>query len=312
MNPSSAEPRPHAAYDVAMIVLGALLISSKGIIAKFLFMENVSVDALLLVRSWMALPLVIAWALYRLGPRALLGLPPRLMLAAVLAGVASYYLGAWCDFAALSLIDASLERVLLFTYPVFIVIARAVISRRLPSRRVMLAVIMTYIGVVATVGGFNPELWRANAFGAALVLTAAALFAYYLFTNERVARASGSVIFVVYALAGATLALSGHFFVLGSAEELQLSLRALSLIALMTTITNVLPLLMFSASIRRIGAQRAAIISCIGPPATIALAVWLLGEVLRPGQLLGVVLTIVGIIVLEARRDAGLSKPESV
>ena len=50
--------------------------------------------------------------------------------------------------------------------------------------------------------------------------------------------------------------------------------------------------------------QRAAIISSIGPPATIALAVLVLGEVLRPAQLVGTALIVAGIVVLEARRGA--------
>ena len=38
-------------------------------------------------------------------------------VAAVVAGITCYYVGAMVDFWALTLIDASIERVLLFSYP---------------------------------------------------------------------------------------------------------------------------------------------------------------------------------------------------
>ncbi len=291
--------------DVLMVVLGALLISMKGIIAKLLYREGVTVEAILLLRAWISLPLVWAWALYRVGPRGILAVRPNLVAGAVLAGVVSYYLGAWLDFAALTLIDASLERVLLFSYPVIVVIARAVVLRRWPSRRVMGAVALTYCGIVLAVGGFEAGLWRANAFGAGFVLLAAAGFAYFLIANERVAREAGSVVFILFASSGAALAFAGHFAVLGDPAELRVSMPALGLIVFMTAATNVLPLFMFSASIRRIGAQRAAIVSSIGPPSTILLAMLVLDEALRPGQWFGTAMIIAGILVLEFRRGRG-------
>ena len=61
---------------------------------------------------------------------------------------------------------------------------------------------------------------------------------------------------------------------------------------------------LFSEGIRRIGAERAAIISTIGPPATISLAAYLLGESMSGVQLGGAALIIVGILVVEYRSRA--------
>jgi drug/metabolite transporter (DMT)-like permease len=289
--------------DILMVLAGAVMISMKGVLAKLLYREGVGIEVILLLRAWVSLPLVWAWAFYRVGPRAIARVAPNLVVGAALAGVTTYYLGAWLDFAALTLIDASLERVLLFSYPVLVVIARAVMTRRWPQRRVVGAVLMTYTGVVFAVGGFDAGLWRANGFGALLVLGSAASFAYFLIANERVARAAGSVVFITFASSGAALALGGHFAAFGSMADLDISPRAWGLIVFMTAATNVIPLFMVSASIRRIGAQRAAIVSSIGPPATIVLAMLVLGEALHPPQVLGAGLIIAGILVLELRRS---------
>ena len=44
--------------DVALVVMGALLVSGKGIFAKLLFRDGVAVESILLLRSWVTLPLV--------------------------------------------------------------------------------------------------------------------------------------------------------------------------------------------------------------------------------------------------------------
>lgn len=288
--------------DVALVVIGALLVSAKGVIAKLLFRHGVAMESVLLLRAWVALPLVWAWGLRRVGWTRLASAPPRLIGGAMLAGISSYYVGAWFDFAALTMIDATLERVLLFSYPVMVVVARACGQRRWPDRRVVAAVCATYAGVICAVGGFTTAHWQANGLGALLVLGSAALFAYYLIANERVAASLGSVPFIVYAMSAAALAFAVHAQVYGGSDLAHLSGHAWALIAMMSIGTNALPLFLFSAAIARIGAQRAAIVSTIGPPATFALAWALLGEKLLPVQVLGTALILSGILILELGR----------
>jgi drug/metabolite transporter (DMT)-like permease len=190
-----------------------------------------------------------------------------------------------------------------------VVLARALIARRWPSRRLLAAVALTYLGVACAVGGLNVELWRANGLGAALVLASAAGFAYYLIANERVAVLIGSVPFIVCASSAGAVALTIHALLLGGstfASFAAMSVHAWWLVLLMTVATSVLPLFLFSASIRRIGAQRASIVSTIGPPATFVMAAWVLGEAMHPIQMLGAGLIIAGIVVLETRRGVSL------
>ena len=289
---------------VYLIVVAALLISLKGILAKFIYAEGVSVEAALFLRALMAQPLVWLWVLSRNSLREVFSVQPHLIAGAALVGVACYYLGAWLDFFALKLIDASLERVLLFTYPMLVVIAQAVGQRRMPPRRVIFAVGLTWCGIALAVGAFESDVWKANQFGAALVLAAACGFAYYMIANERYTRKASSATFIAFSSLAAAVALAVHYALVASGGEMDISLRAWVYIALMTAFTNVLPLFFFSASIRKIGAQRAAIISSIGPPATMVFAVFLLNEVMTASQYLGSALIVIGILVLEIRRDA--------
>lgn len=293
--------------DLILVVVGALLVSTKGILVKFLYLEGVTVEASLLLRSGLSLPMIWWWAHYKRGLGEVFAAPNSLIVGAMLAGVVSYYIAAWLDFVALSMIDAGLERVLLFSYPILVVVARSMMSRRLPSARVCVALVVIYSGVILAVGGLDTAVWQKNRLGGLLVLLSACGFSYYLIANERYAKRAGSIGFIVYAVSAASVALLIHFLIFNELDELVISSRAWVYLLLMTAFTNVLPLFLFSEGIRRIGAERASIISTIGPPATVFLAAYLLGETMTIIQIFGSALIIVGIIVVEYKgRGAAL------
>ncbi|MGE3774705.1 MAG: DMT family transporter, partial [Gammaproteobacteria bacterium] len=270
---------------------------------KWLYAEGVALEALLVLRALLSPPFIWGWALLRGELPRVFAASRTALLVAAAGGLSGYYVGTWFDFRALQLIDASLERVLLFTYPAIVVCLRALSRREWPSRREVLAAVATYAGVACAVGGVDAALWQANGVGASFVLVSAATFAVYLLANEHVGRRFGSVGFLVVAATAAAIALTLHFAVTSEAAALTaISPRAWSLLVVMTAFTNVLPLFMLSAGIARIGAARAAILSSIGPPATLAMAWYFLDERLHAVQLLGAAAIVAGIVILEAGR----------
>src|ERR1044071_285310 len=172
------------------VAAAAMLFASKGLFGKALYQRGVGFELLVRVRSVLAMPLLL-WVGLRSGPRApaVSGddeaqtptvapappAPPRLraVMAAVIAGVTCYYLGALVDFRALTMIDASVERVLLFSYPAMVVVIDSVIRRRMPEARVAIALAVTYVGIFFAMGGIDIFELRANLLGAGLTLVAA-------------------------------------------------------------------------------------------------------------------------------------------
>ena len=294
--------RISAPWGVALVVGGALLMAAKGIVTKWLYRFGIQLEALLLLRALMSLPLIWGWAWWRGELKRVMAAPRAVLSAAALGGLSGYYVGTWCDFRALQLIDASLERVLLFTYPAMVVLARALWARRAPQLREVAAVSVTYVGVLLAVGGFDTELWRANQTGALLVLSSAALFAGYLFANEYAASRIGSVGFLVVAATSAAAALTGHFLVTSTSAALSLPPQVWWSVLLMTAFTNVLPLFMLSAGVGQLGAARAAVLTSVGPPATLFLAWWWLGESMHGLQWVGSLLCVSGVLILEVGR----------
>lgn len=280
---------------------GAMMLANKGILAKLLYAEGIDVTTLVTVRSAAALPVFWAWAVLRLGWRRVLLRDRRAIGISVFAGLVCYYLGALVNFEALHLIDASLERVLLYAYPSFVVLVEALRRGSLPPRRTLLALAITYVGIVLAVGVLDSDLFVANALGAGLALLSAVGFTFYFLANQAAAARIGSVRFTVWAMTAATAGLLAHFLVTRApgAALASFTPAAWGWMALLVAGVTVLPLFMIAEGVRRLGAERAALVSTIGPPTTIFMAWAVLGEVMAPLQLLGAGAVIAGILVLE-------------
>jgi drug/metabolite transporter (DMT)-like permease len=281
------------------VALAAMLFAAKGIFGKLLYQRGVGFELLVTVRALIAMPL-FGWIALRAGG----GSPatrarPGAVLAAVVAGIVCYYVGALVDFWALVLIDASIERVLLFSYPAMVVAMGAVLERRAPDPRVVWAMLLTYVGIFFAMGGLDVAELRANLFGAALVLIAALTTAVYFLIGARYTRELGSTRFAAIAMISAAVLLSIHFALFRSVDEVRvLAGHDWMLLAILGIACMFVPGLLQAEGMRRVGASRAAIGSTIGPPTTIVLAAVFFGERLTAWQLLGSAMIVASVLAL--------------
>ncbi len=280
-----------------------MLFASKGLFAKFAYARGVQFEALVVIRAVLAMPLFWLFAVLR-GPRGSIGgTRPGAVAAAALAGVLCYYVGALTDFYALTLIDASVERVLLFSYPALVVLLSALLRRQRPSGLMLLALACAYLGIFLAVGGLDPAVLRANVVGAGFVLISAFTYALYFMIGERYTREIGAARYTLFAMSAAAIALAVHFVLRGGIAQLPaIDAGSWLLLVGLAVFCMFIPALLQAEGVRRIGAQRGSIVSTAGPPTTIALAWLLLGERMTLMQLLGVALIIGGILLLELRR----------
>jgi drug/metabolite transporter (DMT)-like permease len=267
----------------------AILFASKGLFSKALYQRGVGFELLVSVRAVIAMPL-FAWFAVRANSGNATPTParPRAVFAAIVAGVTCYYVGAMVDFWALTLIDASIERVLLFSYPALVVLVGSFLERRAPEARVVAAMVVTYVGIFFAMGGIDLAELRQNLFGAGLVLIAALTTAIYFLIGARYTHELGSTRFAAIGMGASAVALVLHFAIFRSFDELQ-ALRGYDwmLLVVLGIACMFVPGLMQAEGMRSVGAQRAAIGSTIGPPTTIVLAALFLGERLNGWQVLG-------------------------
>ncbi len=305
-NQDPHESRASLRIGMACVAIGAMLFASKGLFGKALYQRGVGFELLVAVRAVIAMPLFL-WVGLRRGPGTpVVPRPPpaarprsAAVVAAALAGIICYYVGALVDFWALTLIDASIERVLLFSYPAMVVLISSVMRRTRPDSRVVLAMAATYLGIFFAMGGVDLHELRANLFGAGLVLVAALTTAIYFLIGERYTRELGSGRFVAIGMTSAAVLLAAHFLAFRPLSEIA-SLGALDwlLLGILGIACTFVPGLLQAEGMRRVGAQRGAIASTIGPPTTILLAAIFLHERLNAWQLLGTALIVASVLWL--------------
>ncbi len=301
-----------AALGIAFVLAAAVLLSFKGILIKLAYAEGVGVIALLWLRFAIALPFFWSFAVWRLGPTRVFAIERRDLLAAFLGGGLTNW-GAWvADFTALSMIDVSLSRIILFSFPAFVLLFDSARKRRAPPLRQWAALILIEAGVVLSLGGFDVGYMVENLAGAAWAMLSGLIFAIYIMINQETSVRTGSIRFTVFAVTGACAVLTVHFFAAHPVSDLAISPMGLLWAGLLAILATLVPYFMFSEGIRRAGAARASLVSAIGPPATVLLAFLILGERMGPIQLLGGAVVILGVVALEARwqRSALRGGPE--
>lgn len=299
----STQARGYLLTGALLTAGGAMLFAIKGILAKGLYARDVPFDLLVAARAVISLPLFWCFALWREGWASLRSTPPAAALQAAGAGVLCYYVGAMTDFLALTMIEASIERVLLFSYPAIVVVLTSLVTRRWPTPLAVGGTLATYAGIFFAMGGLDLAELRANAHGAGLVLVSAFGYAVYFVVGERTTRVIGATRFTLFAMTAATVAVVLHYATVGEHVLLSsLDATAWSLLAALGVFCMFVPALMQSEGMRRIGAQRGSVVSTLGPPTTLLLGWGILGERLTPMQVLGMVLIVGSVLVIELLR----------
>lgn len=223
------------------------------------------------------------------------------LAAAGLAGLWCYYFGALANFYALTLIQANVERALLFSYPAMVVIFSAITNRAMPSRSTMLALATTSLGVLLVTGAADAKLPSDQWQGIFWVLFCSVTIACYFMANGALTRSMSSATFTLTAMTAAGIAFFIHHGLIMGWLNVDLPGNALWIMLGLVVFATVLPLICVAEGIRRIGASRGALLSTVGPPATALMAYLLYDERLSFFQLLGTALVVLSVALLEWR-----------
>jgi drug/metabolite transporter (DMT)-like permease len=304
-NPSAriAVSQSHRNPDLvaaAIILLGAVLFSSKAIMVKLAMQHGVEPVALLLLRLVFAAPFYVAvlgWRKYStsepLGVRAN-------WLSLVSLGFVGYYLASYFDFVGLSFISASLERVILYSFPTLVLLIGAVFLKRPIRIQQVIAIAFCYGGIVIAVGFGQQHQQSANQWtGAGLIFLSALCYAIYVVGSGELIPKLGVWVFTSCAMIVSTICIVTHHLVVSPSIDLfQLPAPVYAYAVAMAFLATVIPSFLISEGIRRIGASNASIIGGIGPISTIILAVIFLGESLTVVQAIGTAFVILGVLYI--------------
>ncbi len=296
----------------ACAAVGAAFFSTKAIFIKLAFQDQLDASLFLAYRMIFATPVFVAIGVWAYAKRRAKGLsPPDLSSVAwaALIGLIGYYAASAFDFAGLMYISASLERLVLFTYPLFVMFIGAALYGEAITSFGIAAAVVTYVGLAIVFAVDLPAGGRNTFIGTALILGAAISFAWHQVLAKRVIPRLGSALFTSIALSAAGIACVLHQAVLGSGS-FAASPRFLWLALGCAIVATVLPTFLINAGLARVSPQAVSMIATVSPVVTIGLAIAILGEPFTAADALGSFLVLLG-VGLFTWGDARARKPAS-
>lgn len=287
----------HRYAGFALAATGAALFSTKAIFIKLAYEEEVNATLMLAYRMAFALPFFVAigaWALKEKFGRGEQLPSMKSVTQAMAAGFAGYYLASYFDFAGLQYISAQLERLVLFTYPMFIMALSALFFGERVTNHGVAAAAVTYTGLGIAFASDLPTGGHNTMIGTTLVLAAALSFAVHQIYAKKFIAVLGSALYTAISLSTAAVLCIGHH-ALASGGDFGATSRFLWMAAGCAVFATVLPALLINASLARISSTSVAMISTLSPIVTIALAVLILGEPFTWADAIGSLLVIAGV-----------------
>ncbi len=281
-------------------VLGAVAFSGKAIIVKLAYRHGVDAITLIMYRMLFALPAFVLMAWW--AGRGREPLKAGDWLAVTGLGFSGYYLASTLDFLGLQYISAGLERLILYITPTIVMLLAWWRFGRRVSRRQLVALAVSYGGVLLVFGREVTLEGRQVALGAALVLASTLSYALYLLYSAEVLRRLGAMRLTGWASSVACLLCLLQFAVLRPMDAAAVAPPVLWLSLLNALLCTVAPVWMVMMAIERVGPSTTAQAGMIGPLSTILMGVWLLGEPFTAWIAVGTLFVLGGIGLLVRSR----------
>lgn len=224
----------------------------------------------------------------------------RVMLGAGMLGAVCWTIQSIGYLEAVTRLGAPLAALLLYTYPLMVVIIAMVTRRQRPHRRVLAAsgLVMIGLGLVFTVGFEGIET-----LGVVAGLVSAATYSGYIVASEPLSERVDPFLFMALALTGAALS-TGSIAVASTGIDAAAIARAAGPLAGLALLSTIVAATAFLLGVRRIGAPTAAVLSCMEVVVACGVATTALGDHLTPVQIAGCAAILAAAITLTRRTPA--------
>ena len=306
------------ALGVAFALLGAALFATKGIVIKLAMADGIDSLTTLTWRMIVSVPVFVTVGVLgyrRKQRRATAGSAPildrRTLFQALGVGMLGYYVASFLDFSALTYISAQLDRLILLTYPFFVVLFGVLFFGRKVTALMLVSLVVSYGGILLifardfSVEGDNVVL------GSALVFGSAVAYASYQILAKPLIDRLGAQLFTSIAMSGAGPAVIVHFLLTHPVGALAINGEGLWLMLAIGLVSTVAPAYCISAGIGLIGPERTAIIGNISPIVTVTLAVAVLSEAFTPWHAAGTAMVLVGVWLFGRKQKPAKAEVEA-
>lgn len=271
---------------ILVVFLATVFLSTKSIWAKLIYLDSLSPLNVLVCRAVLSLPFFLI-PMIRFDWNSV---NKSKVFKYSFLGAILYVSSSITDFIGLLYISASLERAVLFTFPIYVFLLSSDLSRITFSKVIL--IVSTVLGLAIM---FNPTVdnhLTDTLIGISLVFLSAIFWALFIIYSKRAVSNISSTIFTsTYMCITTVLLLLG--FIIDSKNFTTFStLQTHTMIYLvfLAIFCSIIPSYLMSFGLKRINASLAAVISAMGPIVTLALDVVILNHNLALNEIIGAII----------------------
>lgn len=271
---------------ILVVFLATVFLSTKSIWAKLIYLDSLSPLNVLVCRAVLSLPFFLI-PMIRFDWNSV---NKSKVFKYSFFGAILYLSSSIADFIGLLYISASLERAVLFTFPIYVFLLSSDLSRITFSKVVL--IVSTVLGLAIM---FNPTVDNHlidTLIGISLVLLSAIFWALFIIYSKRaVSNISPTIFTSTYMCITTVLLLFG--FISDSKNFttfLTLQTHTMIYLVFLAIFCSIIPSYLMSFGLKRINASLAAVISAMGPIVTLGLDVVILNHNLALNEIIGAII----------------------
>lgn len=271
---------------ILVVFLATVFLSTKSIWAKLIYLDSLSPLNVLACRAVLSLPFFLI-PMIRFDWNSV---NKSKIFKYSFFGAILYLSSSIADFIGLLYISASLERAVLFTFPIYVFLLSSDLSRITFSKVVL--IVSTVLGLAIM---FNPTVDNHlidTLIGISLVLLSAIFWALFIIYSKRAVSNISPTIFTSTYMCITTVLLLFSFIIDSKNFTTFLTLQTHTMIYLvfLAIFCSIIPSYLMSFGLKRINASLAAVISAMGPIVTLGLDVVILNHNLSLNEIIGAII----------------------
>ena len=271
---------------ILVVFLATVFLSTKSIWAKLIYLDSLSPLNVLVCRAVLSLPFFLI-PMIRFDWNSV---NKSKVFKYSFLGAILYVSSSITDFIGLLYISASLERAVLFTFPIYVFLLSSDLSRITFSKVIL--IVSTVLGLAIM---FNPTVDNHlidTLIGISLVLLSAVFWALFIIYSKRAVSNISPTIFTSTYMCITTVLLLFGFIIDSKNFTTFLTLQTHTMIYLvfLAIFCSIIPSYLMSFGLKRINASLAAVISAMGPIVTLGLDVVILNHNLALNEIIGAII----------------------
>lgn len=271
---------------ILVVFLATVFLSTKSIWAKLIYLDSLSPLNVLVCRAVLSLPFFLI-PMIRFDWNSV---NKSKVFKYSFLGAILYVSSSITDFIGLLYISASLERAVLFTFPIYVFLLSSDLSRITFSKVIL--IVSTVLGLAIM---FNPTVDNHlidTLIGISLVLLSAVFWALFIIYSKRTVSNISPTIFTSTYMCITTVLLLFGFIIDSKNFTTFLTLQTHTMIYLvfLAIFCSIIPSYLMSFGLKKINASLAAVISAMGPIVTLGLDVVILNHNLALNEIIGAII----------------------